>query len=260
MKRIVFSAVFLIVSSSILFAEIRENLQKILPSQVVSELLAKGSLQNTVIRQDNANLKLVPRLSGFYDMPEIQTAVNAPYFIESLYLYKKTIKERISADETERISVILRSISHLEGLEYYSSSRKKMRTLYEKSYAVAKSDSTSRIPDPTAGSADGMVVAVLQKDLTFGENFYTYKYRQSDKTVGFFSTNTSPLRYTVIKLIDPGKLQVSLFVHDFGDYLLVYGLTSADAASVPGLESKITQSFTTRSEAIYKWFISEYEK
>jgi hypothetical protein len=38
----------------------------------------------------------------------------------------------------------------------------------------------------------------------------------------------------------------------------VYGLTRATFSPVPGVESKLNASFTTRAQAIYAWFIREY--
>ena len=135
-----------------------------------------------------------------------------------------------------------------------------MRTLYEKSWTIDGQATRNRIADKNTGSADGMTIYALQKDLTFGEYAYSYSYRQTADTVAFFSQNLDAMNYSVIKLIDPGKLRVSLVVQDFGDYLLVYGLTRADFPAIPGLEGKVNASFTTRAEAVYQWFIREYEK
>jgi hypothetical protein len=135
-----------------------------------------------------------------------------------------------------------------------------MRTLYEKSYVIDGIKTKNRQPDPVQGSADGLVLTVLQKDMTFGEYVYEYSYKQTDNTVAFYSQNKEAMRYNFVKLLDANNLHMSLIVQDLGDYLLIYGVTSAKFFAIPGVDKKINESFLNRSEAIYKWFISEYEK
>jgi len=259
MKKLYFAAILLLFCSLFLSAEIKEELEKILPEQIVQELMKKESLQNSAYKQENESLKLFPNISLVKDGPFIQSAVQDPFFIETLYLYKKTEKNSTTND-IKNISIILRSLSHLEGIQYYSASRKTMRTLYEKSYVVDGIKTKNRLPDPVQGSADGLVLAVLQKDMTFGENIYKYSYKETENSVAFYSQNSESMRYNFIKLIDANNLHMSLIVQDLGDYLLIYGVTSAKFLAIPGIDKKINESFLNRSEAIYKWFISEYEK
>ena len=172
---------------------------------------------------------------------------DTPFFVENLYLYRKNAdKVGPAGVDVAKISTILRSLSRLEGIQYYSTSRKKMRTLYEKSYVVDGIKTKKRIADPVAGPADGMKIIALQKDLTFGEYLYQYSYRETADTVSFVSDNLEPMSLSFIKLIDPENLRVSLVVYDMGDGFLVYGLTCADFPAIPGLESKLNASFSTR--------------
>ena len=158
------------------------------------------------------------------------------------------------------ISVILRSLSRLEGLEYYSNSRKTMRTLYKSSYAVESEENRTRIADPVSAPADGLSVVAIQEDLTFGEYAYRYDYRQTDDTAAFYSTNIDSLSYGFIRIIKPGNLRIALLVHDLGDYLLVYNLTRAEFLAIPGMEKKLNASFSSRADAVYGWFVDEYEQ
>jgi len=242
-------------------ADIKEILSRQVPASAVSELIEKGTAQNTVYRQKGIAPSLVPSSALAREAVAFWKGDDAPFFIETLYLYKKTPhKQVVPGTDPDRISVILRSLSKLEGLEYYSPSRKKMRTLYEKSYIIDAPASKKRLPDPVTGPADGMSAVALQKDLTFGEYVYRYTWRQTADSVAFFSANVDSMSYSFLKLIQSDKLRVSLIVQDLGDWLLVYNLTKADFTAVPGIEGKITASFSARAEAIYKWFIKEYEK
>ena len=258
MKKLSFAAILFLFCSFFLSAEVKEQLEKLLPEQIVQEVIKKGSLQNSAYKQENQTLQLLPNITIAKEAPFVQSAVQDPFFLETLYLYKKS--EKTSANDIQGISIILRSLSHLEGIQYYSASRKTMRTLYEKSYVIDGIKTKNKIPDPVQGSADGLVVTALQKDMTFGQNIYEYTYKETDDAIAFYSHNMESMRYDLIKLIDSNNLHVSLVVQDLGDYLLIYGLTSAKFIAIPGIDKKINESMLNRSEAIYKWFISEYEK
>ena len=261
MNRSVFAACLFFVGGAMVFADTNAELNKILAEKTAQELQVKGTLQNSSYRKTGTALKLAPNIAFIREANNIPQVPKTPFFVENLYLYKKASgKTGPVGVDVQKISSILRSLSRLEGIQYYSTSRKKMRTLYEKSYVVDGAKTKKRIADPVEGSADGMKVIAIQKDLTFGEYLYQYSYRQTQDTVAFFSENLEPMSLSFIKLIDPENLHVSLVVYDMGDSLLVYGLTCADFPAIPGLESKLSASFSTRADAVYKWFISEYEK
>jgi len=259
MKRVFSALLCVCIAGTISAAEISERLASVLSAENASALVAKGQLQKSNYRGKGVIPCLAPSSPLAHEAALFWSGKESSFFVETLYLYKKK-KETDAGAETERISAVLRSLSKLQGIEYYSTSRKKMRTLYEKSYTIDSVTAKNRIPDPINGSADGLTLFALQKDLTFGECVYRYSYRQTDDSVAFFSLNLDTLSYTVIKVVNPEKLHVSLVVQDLGDYLLVYALTRADFLAIPGLESKINASFTTRAEAVYQWFIKEYEK
>ena len=260
MKRLVSVSLCLAFSFLCAAEDLRTRLEALLPAATATELAAKGYTQKSLYREPGAALSLMPALplareaAGFWEgrTPAFQS--------ESLYLYRKpAAAQGAPGVDVPKISRLLRSLSGLEGIQYYSASRKKMHTLYEKSYAVQSPSARMRIADPLGGSADGKVIWVVQKDTTFGEFLYRYGYREADSSVAFFSSNADAMTLSFIKMIDPGKLRVSLVVHDMGDALLIYSITRADFANVPGIEGKLTASFSNRVDAVYKWFIGKYE-
>jgi hypothetical protein len=249
-------------TGSLFALDIREQLESVIPPDAVRDLIASGKIQRTAYRQKNATLDYIPQTELGHAVAVFLNEVDddMPFICESLYLYAKQEDRRgePGADSAD-ISVILRSISHLEGIEYYSASRKQMRTLYEKSYPVDNPVSRKRIPDPVAGEADGLSVPVVQKDLTFGEYAHQVYWRHVGPEASFFSENIEYLSYGIFKLIKPGNLRLGVVVYDLGDYLLVYGLSGADFIAVPGIEAKLRDSFISRADAIFAWFVGEYE-
>ena len=258
MKRALVALVAFLASGLVCAQTIEERLSLLVPQKLVAELAEKGVVQRVSYRQKGQAPSLAPNLSLATEATSFWEGDEPPFLSETLYLFKKG-ETSSGISEIQDISRILRSVSRLEGIEYYSTSRKKMRTLYEKSWAVDGVKTRARIQDPVEGSADGKTVFALQKDLTFGEYVYRYEYRETKDTVAFYSRNEETLSYAIFDLVDAGSLRTSLVVHDMGDYLLTYNLTRVRFAAIPGIESKVRSSFTTRAQAVYDWFIREYK-
>lgn len=220
------------------------------------ELLKQGHLFRSVYNKENA----VPRLAPLFAVPqtfaENWNKGNPTFLIEALYVHKKT---QGNTKDIEKISRIFRSVSKLEGLQYYSSSRKKMRTLYEASYVIDDPKTQGRIADPVDNPAADFSVYVLQKDLTFDKNIYRYRFCSDADSAGFMSTNIDVLKYSIFKAMKPENLEVSIAVTDLGEYLLVHMLTRADFTAPSIFRERVQNSFRTRGEAIYNWFIAQYE-
>ncbi len=261
MKRVFFALLCLTLAGFMAADDLSNRLRALLPERTVSELVEKGKAQKNSYREKGVVPTLAPSIPLSRDALSFWSGKDPSFFVESLFLYrKKAGAETAPGDDVPRVSAILRSLSTLEGIEYYSTSRKRMRTLYEKSYTIDDPKTRKRLPDRTEGSAAGVSVYALQKDLTFGEYVYRYSYLQNQDSVAFLSENLETLSYKVIKGINPERLRVSLIVLDMGDCLLVYGLTRADIPAIPAIDERLNASFTTRAEAIYQWFIGEYEK
>lgn len=240
-------------------ARARAALRPFLSAEIVDGLVANGEIHRSQYREKNAALSLTPNTESARRAVSFWVGEQPPFFVESLYLFEKPAKRVGSRGaEASLISVILRSVSRLEGIEYFSTSRQSMRTLYARSYAIDGEKTKRRVPDPVGGNGHEVSALVLQEDLTFGENLYRYEFLETATAAGFLSRNVTTMRYSILKAVDPENLRVSLIVEDLGEYLLVYGLTRAKFSPVPGVESKLNASFTTRAQAIYAWFIREY--
>ena len=73
---------------------------------------------------------------------------------------------------------IMRSVSTLQGLEYYSASRDEMRLLFEESWAVEDEDSKEPLPDPLVSAIPAEdSIYVHQKDKSFGKNKQHMSFR-----------------------------------------------------------------------------------
>lgn len=251
----------LLFTASFLFAQTTETelyviLDSFLSQEQRIELIQKGQLIRSLYDQKNAAPRFTPPFAVPQTFAEGWDKGNPLFLIEALYLCKKTDSQE---KDVGRISRVLRSLSKLEGLQYYSSSRKKMRTLYETSYVIADPKHEESLPDPIDNPSADFSVYVLQKDLTFDKNIYRYRFCTDADSSGFMSTNVSTLKYSIFKAIEPEELQASVAVTDLGEYLLIHALTRAQFSAPSIFRERVQNSFRTRGEAVYRWFVIQYD-
>lgn len=246
---------------SLLVAE-KLTLEDIFSADVAEELRNEKKIEKTVYMEEYEP-NLVPKTAIGKTLPSLwadsgKTSKPVFYYEALKYYEKKTPTE--AGAEIDDISVILRSISSLEGMEYYSPSRKKMRTLYDESYVIASPEDKTKVPDPIEGSADGVSLYAIQKDLTFGRYVYKYDYRQNEKEVLTICSNYDAIRFLGIPIIKSEDLIITIDIVDLGDSMVLYALVESDVASVSMIENKLKKSFAARVEALSIWFEEMYSK
>ncbi len=188
---------------------------------------------------------------------------NYPYTYEGLYLLNKkdllskgkSGKSTITIDDVARV---VRSISKMQGMTYYSSTKKKECVLYEKTYMIAGPGNKTKIADQNTGSADGQVSYCLQDDNSFGVNTYKLSYFQKDDTLLCNFSILDKMGLGPFKAIYPGKMVINILVIDCGDDLLLYLNTDLDSVKFPGIKGQITDSMSSRMDAVYKWFTTQF--
>jgi hypothetical protein len=149
----------------------------------------------------------------------------------------------------------LRSISTLSGLEYFSASRGRMRTLFKEAYVIDDPGSQRMLPDPLVDRIPGKeTLFIYQQDMTFGENTSEAVYRFSDPVISLSLKNLTVMRYLLVPFIQEKNMQTHLMVIPRGDYLLFYGYIGVKTIKLLGLEKKKNDSFYNRLKALFTWF------
>lgn len=227
------------------------------------ELKEKGYVEKSYFGKEKSELSLYP------DSPLGQKAKeNWPankddptFVVEEIYLISKKELGNGSYSKTtiDYASKILRSVSKLEGIHYYSNLEKKDAVLYKNAYFIAGHNDETRIEDDTAGSAEGLVKYCILDDHSFGRARYTLHYSERPDEVSANFVNIDSLKLGPIKGIDPGNLYITLVISDCGDDMLVYLVTQAKTPTLKIIKSTIYDSFSSRLSAIYKWFCSEFK-
>ncbi len=177
---------------------------------------------------------------------------------ENLFLVKKS---DLGGDNSlSAVSKIVRSISTMKGIQYYSNGDKKWETLYHEAKVIKSPKDKTALPDETDGSADGKSLFCLLEDNSFGDCIYRVDYHESETEVSAFFENAAAFKYGPIKAVKTGNLNINLTVTDAGEYYLVYMLVRAHYPSLPFLESRMTRSFNARVEAMFDWFKNSFSK
>ncbi len=256
-----FAACFVLFQCFSVYAQ--TSLNTILSDDVAEELLKNGKIEYSSYMKEYTpklflnNAQLGEKTASYWEESgKTQTPV---FYFEGIYLTKKAVPTEKGKD-MEEITRSVRALSTLEGVEYYSNTRKKMRILYEESYAVNNPEERKRIDDPVDENPEGQVIYSLQKDSTFGRFLYKYTYFQRDNELLIRITNVDNLSFAGIKIIKPENMMTSILLYDLGDYYLTYTLIKVDVISVSIIENKMTKSFAARAEAMFSWLLTVFDK
>jgi hypothetical protein len=175
--------------------------------------------------------------------------------VEALFSWKKPGRSDAAA-ELLTLYNIFRSVGSLQGIEYWSASRNTMRLFYEISHLTSGPDSTMPVPDSwlKAIPANGETLYARQKDLSFGDNRYRIVLHSGPDFVTNATSNLTGMRYGIIPVAAPEMLNVRVLAINADDAILFYAVSSAKAAVLPGVRSKLESSFGNRAAALYAWF------
>jgi hypothetical protein len=183
-------------------------------------------------------------------------------FVETLYIYqprRASVPQGGAAgwsdDERTGLFNQMTAISTLAGIQYYSESRKTMRTFYEHSQVIDGPASKRPLPDPvfTVPPAT-LALHARQRDLTFGDNVYSYNYSVSADAIFLVQENETSMNAGIIPAIGRNRFRTVMAVIDAGDSILVYVAAMAKTVTLPGMGDRVGASFTNRVKAILAWF------
>ena len=247
------------------FAAENARVKELVGSKYYDALVKKGVISE--YRDDGSKgFRLLPETAYSSKINESQIQKdekNYPYTYEGLYLLSKkdllaksgSSKNTITIDD---VSVVVRSISKMQGMKYFSSTKKKECVLYEKAYMIKGPGNKTKVADQNTGNADGQVSYCLQDDNSFGVNTYKLSYFQKNDMLLCRFDILDKMGLGPFNAIYPGKMVINILVIDCGDDLLLYLNTDLDSIKFPGIKGQITDSMSSRMDAVYKWFITQF--
>ena len=210
---------------------IEQRLAEILDSKIAAELVQKKEIIKLKYGASNMKPEMLPVSALSEKMTPLLAKKKPAFSGEFISLYKK------EGPNNPDISKIMRHISGLEGIEYFSNSYQEMRTLYLTSYAVKEVKTSGnvvyeRIDDPLNEEFDGLEILARQIDTHPDMSLISLK---------------------------PEAMTLSLAVYDLDDYVLIHCLSTAKFPTVPFIGGRIKRAFSSRLMAVYNWFRDEYQ-
>lgn len=227
----------------------------------LEELKEKGFLREYFFKKENFELTLVPETKYKDILYTTWKSSDKPSFvIENLYLIPKSTLGNgdYSTATIEHTSQVMRNISKLQGIEYYSNSDKKVKVLYKDAYCIEGPKSKVKISDNTDDNADGLESFIMLNDSSFGKTNYQLNYFQTENEVGATFTNTTAMWVGPIKAVSENNVIIYMMVADCGDDLIFYLVCEAKIPAISFLEDTIYDSFSARLDATYKWIMTQY--
>ena len=231
------------------------SLDELVDPAHAAQLRSGNSVSETQLK--NPALKILPRHEELRQfVTGAISSLNPNLAVETLYLYKKKASSNnwSNAQRADLFNKTL-AISSLTGIQYFSASRNVMRTFYESSGVIDGPQTKNPLPDPFyTQPPESLFLYARQKDLTFGDNTYRYDFKLVRDAFFFSQENETSLNYGIIQAIGRNRLRSVFAVIDCGDSLLIYAVSMARAAALPGMGDRISSSFGNRAEAVLKWF------
>jgi hypothetical protein len=256
MKKKAVAIIMLILSGYFLYADGLKNFEDVLSAQILQNLSQYGELKNTF--DDKVHLRYFPDVK-LREVIKKQIKQLKPIFgIEVLLTYK--MKEKDFSAEKQRLALynILRSISTLKGIQYYSQSRGRMRIMFHDAYIVDSPDTKKKLPDRLVDIIPAYsTLYIYQDDSSFGQNIFETVYYAEDGYFLMKMENLTKIWYGIIPLIDPHHLNYIIFIYPKGDTILFYSVVCVNAFNLFGIAESRTASFYNRIKALYTWFLSQ---
>ena len=234
--------------------------REVLPGNMVDTLAERREEGMNRFFTDEETLSYIPNTKLSDTIFKAVEDSNYKIAVETLYLIpRKEIAPSLRQEERQRylqsLYNTLRSISTLEGIDYYSASRERMRLLFAESWAIAGPEDHSRIDDPLVRDIPPQdTVYIHQKDLTFGTNRYRVEYLHKEGSFSMEIVNLNTMTYKIFPLVGEGNMSMRLLVVPVKEGVIFYGLNTVDMLDLKIFHNKMEASFTNRMIALYNWY------
>ena len=217
-----------------------------LTEEQLKTLRSQGELSRTVT---GGLVELAPAFAR--SIRDDNAAIDPTIGIEVLFLVPGT--QDIDADLITR----LQAISTMEGIEYYSASRERMRILFVESWVVDDESSRERLDDPVLSAVPEQdTLFIRQRDSSFGVNYSRLDYSVSNEGVRLRMTNLDSMAYrNIVPAVAAEQLQLNIVLVPVAEGTLFYGSSAARPISLLGMQDRVQRSFYNRLVALHGWYV-----
>jgi hypothetical protein len=225
----------------------------------IARLSTEGPILSSVIGEAASNAVTRLRHPAFDALKDELRKEKPGILAEALFLLPRPAPDD-SSDEMLRIYRQLTAIGSLQGIDYWSESRQVWRTFYAESWRVADATSTERLADePVEAIPPAKTLYAFQRDLSFGSNTYRYDYHfirnGAAPAILLVQTNLTRMSYGILPILGAEGLRTRILVIPTREGILFYAVSAANAPPIPILGGKLSDSFSNRAAALFKWFM-----
>jgi len=226
------------------------SLDELFPGRpsVARELRTSGEVTSSMT--DGIDTSMVPQVSLSSEVRK--TLETGPDIVGTRSLFLLPFPEK----EEPLIFLIntLTNVSSLEGIEYYSASRNRNRTLFSRAYVLSSPAGGSPAPDPTFSSLPGeFTLPVFLEDTTFGEALYELSFKTSGDCILATLTNRTPLSLGYLKVTDSGDTVFTLLAVPMNNSLLLFASGTAKPGTGVLFRGSVERSLYNRIYALKDW-------
>lgn len=223
-----------------------------------------GALLLKVDKGYGIETALLPRFQAAAEFPENFTTKDAAKAlrIEAIVVLPGS-KDYVGHQDLslilQKLALILNSAHSLEGIEYWSASRQKMRTLYAESYRIKAPDNRSRLADPAnlaeLGHASSWTYYTYQRTLTFGGSVMKFDIKDGGTYLSMMNENVTSMNLLLVPVVSPGNIKSGIIVIPCKEGLLVYSISTIRALDIAA--SRVFESAENKSLAVLSWFVRQ---
>ncbi len=238
-----------------------------LPSQLQSALPSGVTLdQGTPIlrtaEHSGGKLILAPSLDGISTIVDLIAggSNNSNLVIEALVFLPSPPRPDSSFDISTTLreyGLLFNKFSSLQGIQYWSGSRKIMRTFYTAAYRVDNPKDQKQLPDPSTVEEFLALLPqpayLYQKDQTFDGIVTEVRSALTASTFLMTNSNATPLRLIGIPVLSEGGLKTGFLVAPSQQGTMLYFVTSIKPPLVG--KNRVFESSSNKALALLHWFI-----
>lgn len=149
---------------------------------------------------------------------------------------------------------IVREVSNISGVQYYSTRKERLRVLFDDVYAM--DEKKKPIDDPLVNSIPEYdSFPIHMKEANLGRDYYLAEYNYDGQDMSFSITNTSTMSF-LLKVVGEEQMQIDLLLMPLDDEILIYGYCGVKLSN-SGFVHRIMDpysSFYRRLYAMEIWF------
>lgn len=200
---------------------------------------------------------------------EIKDSLLLPKILSdySLHTEPSLFREKIFYLDNDKsmseISQILRTISSMQGIKYYSTGSKKWETLYEVATFIDSPKTKNPVGEEEIKetlSSDGKKLYCLLEDHSLGSCVYELSYFERDNEIAVNFHLVEPIKLGPVKAVKADNLVINLVVlkeKADSDKLTLYLNVKAKYVKLAMIENRLNKSFERRIDSMYTWFESQ---